>query len=140
MATVSFVSTSSDKLNKLAVKNGQMIFVQDERAIYMDNNGVRTSYQQIITLNTEAARTSLAYPLRGFYFIKETLQLWEYDSGWTQITQTPKQQIVFDSYANFPHPGDPEVIYIDETNMYRYINGQYQRMNSSSGGSIWVEI
>ncbi len=137
---VSFVCSSAAKLDSIPFKPGQIIFVQDERAIYLDGTE-RTSYQQIITLGTEADRQNLRIPLKGFYFIKETLILWEYDGyDWTQITSSPEKQIVFDDKDNFPPIGDFDVLYIDGLKMYRYLNDTYQLINTSGSGSIWVEI
>lgn len=141
MASISFVCSSAAKLDSIPFKPGQIIFIQDERAIYLDGTE-RTSYQQIITLERESDRRSLYVPLKGFYFIKETLTLWEYDGfDWTQITAPPTKQIVFDDKDNFPEIGDFDVLYIDGLKMYRYLNDTYQLINSGSGGgSIWVEI
>ena len=139
MATVKFICSSSTKVDTIPFKEGQILFVQDERAIYVDGTE-RTCYQQIIFLQTEAQRTALAVPLHGFYFIEETKVLWEYDSGWHQITEPPQKQIVFDNKSNFPPVGDPKVIYVDGINMYRYLNDQYQLMGGSGEGSIWIQI
>lgn len=139
MATNKFICTSSEKLDTIPFQPGQIMFTEDARAIYVDGT-TRTCYQQIIFLGTEAQRESLPIPLHGFYFVEETKILWEYDSGWHQLTQSPEKQIVFDDKDNFPEIGDFQTIYIDGTAMYRYLNDQYVLMNSSGGGSIWIEI
>lgn len=132
MASVKYYVTTSDKLNSINVEAGNLIFVEDERAIYLDGIDGRVSYQQIITLQTEAQREALPHPLKGFYFIFEDCILWNYNGEWHQMTAEPEKQIVFADYADFPPVGNPNVIYIDGTNMYRFLNGSYQLMNSSS--------
>ena len=140
MATVKLICSTSPKLDTIPFKAGQVIFVEDERSIYVDGTE-RIAYREIITLATELARTSLHHPVTSFYFINETKCLWQFDGvDWIQLTSPPEKQIVFDDKANFPAVGDFYTIYIDGVNMYRYINDKYQLMNSGSGGSVWVEI
>lgn len=130
-AILKFYSTSADKLDSIPIETGNMIFVQDERTIYLDVGVTRTSYQQIITLPTEESRSALPIPLKGFYFISDTCVFWRYDNGWYQITTTPQEQIIFRPRASFPAEGDGNKIYIDGTKMYRYIDGAYQLLNDS---------
>lgn len=138
VTTTKFINTSSEKLPDLPIVKGQIIFVKDERTIYVDTDtDVRTPFRQIFELDTELSRTSLSIPLKGFYFIKETSVLWRYDNGWTAITVSPKQQIVFDLRANFPDVGDPNTLYIDGLQMYRYL-GKYVPI--ATGSSQWQEL
>lgn len=131
MAGLKLVSTSASKLDSYPVTPGQMIFVRDQRAIYIDTD-VRTSYQQIIVLQEEAHRQALAKPLYGFYFVESTRTLWEYNgTNWINVTSEVDKQIVFDDKDNFPDPGEPNVLYVDGTSMYRYIGGAYVPMSKS---------
>ncbi|MBO7536596.1 MAG: hypothetical protein J6T34_05625, partial [Bacilli bacterium] len=63
--------------------------------------------------------------------------LWRYDNGdWVQLNSPQSEQIYFGSYNSFPTIGSPNVIYVDGTNMYRWLNGSYIGMG---GGSIeWI--
>lgn len=138
MARISFICSSSVKLNEIPFQAGQIIFVQDERAIYVDGTE-RTSYQQIITLAKEELRQALVVPLKGFYFIEDTKILWRYNGAkWIKVTDTPDRQMVFDDYENFPNPGDINTVYVDGIKMYRYEDGAYKLMNRD--GSVWIEI
>lgn len=137
MAFIKYYVTTSDKLDSINVEVGNLIFVEDERSIYLDGNDGRVSYQQIITLQTEAQRTALPHPVKGFYFILETRVLWNFNGNWIQMTVEPEKQIIFASHADFPAVGDEETIYIDGTSMYRWLEGSYQLMNSSSGSIDW---
>ena len=65
-----FIATTSDKLDSIAVVSGQMIFVLDTRAIYLDANGVRTTYQSIITVVDERTRREIETPIEGFYYVR----------------------------------------------------------------------
>lgn len=133
-----FINTSSARLPELPIVKGQIIFSKDERTIYVDTDvDVRTPFRQIFELDTELARTSLSIPLKGFYFVKETLVLWRYDDKWTPITVSPKQQIVFDKKANFPDVGDENTLYIDGIQMYRYL-GKY--IPIATGSCQWQEL
>lgn len=140
MASVKFICSSSAKVNDIPFQAGQVIFVQDERTMYVDGTE-RTAYREIITLPTELSRQALPNPVRSFYFVNDTKILWQYDGNtWSQITFKPEKQILFDDRDHFPPIGDPYIIYVDGLNMYRYIDDRYQLMNSGSGGSVWVEI
>ena len=136
MAQVKFISTSSDKIPEIEVKAGQVIFSKDDRVIYLDTN-VRTAYRQIIEIDTDLQRTSLAIPLKGFYFVKSTNVLWRYDTEWVALTESPKQQIVFARRAEFPSVGDENTLYIDGLAMYRYL-GRY--LPFQQGGSQWQDL
>ena len=50
-----FIATTSDKLDQIPVKQGQLIFSRDDRVVYLDSDK-RTSFQQIITLVDEEQR------------------------------------------------------------------------------------
>lgn len=69
-----FIITNKNKLNSIEVISGQLIFVKDERVIYLDSD-TRTRFSQMIYLLTENARISLSNPLEGFYFVEETAVL-----------------------------------------------------------------
>lgn len=129
MANIKYYCTSIDRLDSIPVADGNLIFCEDERAIFLDAYGVRTSYQQIICLETEAQRSALPHPVKGFYFIQDSCILWRYDNGWYQLTTTPQDQIIFRPRESFPEEGESNRIYIDGTKMYRFINGNYELMN-----------
>lgn len=79
MAEIKFYSTTSNKVDELPIKTGQLIFVRDSRTICMDYNDERIVYSQIIYIDKDSTRLSIARPLTGFYFVKETNILWRYD-------------------------------------------------------------
>lgn len=118
---VKFIATTSDKLSSINVKQGQIIFSTDERAIYLDTD-IRTSFQQIITLVREEIRQNLTSPVTGFYFVKDTKVLWNYENGvWTQISGgTPEEKLYFMSKENFPVQGEEEVLYVDKDAIYQW--------------------
>jgi hypothetical protein len=76
--TMHFIATTSDKLGTVEVKAGQLIFVQDERAMYLDTTDTRTSYQAIIKVPSEEARGRLQSPVEGYYYVISTNTLWSY--------------------------------------------------------------
>lgn len=117
-----FIATTSDKLDSISIVSGQLIFSRDERVIYLDTD-VRTSFQQIITVASEEVRQGLTSPVQGFYFVKGSKILWNYENGvWTQITEQPKESLVFASYEEFPEIGEEKVLYCDKDKIYQWDN------------------
>lgn len=133
-ATIKFVSTVNSKLSQLEVSNGQLIFVSDTRNIYLDFNGVRTEYSQIVILANESDRVNYLTPITAFYFVKETKVLWRFENGeWHQLTTPPKESIIFLNYSNFPAIGTKEVLYISESDTYIWDGKSYIKL----GEPVW---
>ena len=138
-ATIKYVSTVDSRLSQLKIEDCQLIFVNDTRKIYLDFNGVRTEYSQIIPLATENDRLNYLAPIGGFYFVKETKILWCYEGGeWVQLTSAPKEHIVFINYENLPQTGEKGVLYIVEDQISSYIwnESEYIKM----GDPVWESI
>lgn len=117
-----FIATTSDKMEGIDIVSGQLIFSRDDRVIYLDAGNERTSFQQIISVASEELRQNLISPVRGFYFIEDTKTLWRYDKGaiWVQITEPPKENVVFLSRENFPEIGAEKVLYVDNKDIYQW--------------------
>lgn len=134
-----FIATTSEKIKDIAIVSGQLIFSRDDRVIYLDAGTERTSYQQIITIFDENTRQSLSSPLKGFYFVMDTKVLWYYDgTKWDQLTDKPKENIVFANREDFPQFGEENVLYVDEKDIYRW-NGKtndYSELGSLTWDSI----
>lgn len=112
---LSVCATIGERVKELAVKDGQLIFVQDKHRIALDFNGKRRFYNQIEELETEQARKSILAPITGFYyFVIETAVLWTYQNGWVQITSRP-EEIVFIGTA-LPELGSAQTLYVDKQN------------------------
>lgn len=134
-----FIATTSDKIKDIAIISGQLIFSRDDRAIYLDAGSERTTFQQIITLLSEEIRQGLASPLQGFYFIMDTKTLWSYDGKyWTQVTEKPRENLVFGEYDEFPETGEEKVLYVDEKNIYRW--SEKKQDYSELGALTWDTI
>lgn len=115
-----FIATTSDKMNSIDIESGQLIFSRDDRVIYLDTD-VRTSFQQIITVVNEQTRQELISPVSGFYFIEDTKTLWRYNNSiWEQLTEPPKENLVFTERENFPVQGQEEVLYVDKDTIYTW--------------------
>lgn len=113
---LSVCATIGSRLSDLAIKNAQLVFVQDRHKIALDYNGKRVFYNQITELDTEAARSSILAPVTGmYYFVIETAVLWTYQDRWIQIT-TPPKEVVFVG-TELPKLGVPQTIYADTTNL-----------------------
>lgn len=136
-ATIKFISTVDSKLSQLDIQNGQLIFVGDTRKIYLDFNGIRTEYSQIIPLGKESDRLNYLSPITGFYFVKETAVLWRVEQGeWIQLTEPPREWIVYTTYNTLPKQGKLNTLYITETQSYRWIDNEYVRL----GCEVWEAI
>lgn len=128
-----FIATTSDKIKDLSVISGQLIFSRDDRIIYLDTDK-RTSFQQITILKDEQARTKLI-PLDGFYFVEDTAILWRYtDQKWIQLTEKPKENLIFIDRANFPAVGKKGVLYCTSSDIYQWslTDNDYIRMGSET--------
>lgn len=127
---VKYWTVPSDKLDQLPVADGQLIFVRDAREIYLDVNGERTTYSQIMILFDEEHRQNLK-PVTGFYFVSSTNVLWRYNGQWIQLTTSPKEVVVFTD--ELPQNGVEETLYIQGTRMYKVDEGNYAEL----GGPHW---
>ena len=129
-SVIRYWTVPSDKLEQLPVADGQLIFVRDAREIYLDVNGERTTYSQIMVLIDEDHRKGLK-PVTGFYFVSSTNILWRYDGQWIQLTTAPKEVVVFTD--ELPQNGVEETLYIQGTRMYKVDEGNYAEL----GGPHW---
>ena len=107
-------ATKSNRLPELAIKNGQLIFIQDKCRIAFDFGDERRFYNQIETLDTDYDRIMHSNPVDGcFYFVIETAMLWFYQSNWIQLTTAP-EEIVFIG-TEIPELGTVKTLYVDKT-------------------------
>ena len=127
-SVIRYYAVSRDKLDQLAVADGQLIFVRDAREIYLDVNGERTSYSQIMVLFDEEHRKGLR-PVTGFYFVSSTNVLWRYDNQWIQLTTSPREVVVFSD--ELPQQGVEETLYITEEDIYKFDDGKYTKLGGT---------
>lgn len=113
-AILSACATVGSKLSDLAIKNGQLVFVQDKHRIALDFNDKRVFYNQIEEISTEAERASMLAPVNGiYYFVIDSAVLWTYQNKWIQIT-TPPEDVVFIG-VELPVMGSNKTLYVDIT-------------------------
>lgn len=111
---LSVCATIASKLPDLAIKNGQLIFVQDKHKIVFDYNDKRVFYNQIEELATESDRQAILAPVTGrYYFVISTAVLWTYQDGWVQLT-TPPEEIIFIG-TEMPELGSAKTLYVNKT-------------------------
>ena len=128
--SMKFFAVTKDKLEQISVESGQLIFVYDSREIYLDVNGERTTYSQIVVLVDDTQRENLI-PVPGFYFVSETNILWRYTDQWIQLTGTPRESVVFTD--ELPESGAENTLYVQGEKMYKFDDGNYVEL----GGSTW---
>ena len=108
------IATTGKKVSDLAIKNGQMLFIQDKQRIALDYNGKRVFYNEINVLKTEEERLNLAAPIDGcFYFVIETAVMWYFDTDWVASTSSP-QEVLFIG-TSLPELGIKSKLYVDTT-------------------------
>lgn len=111
---LSVCATTGERVKELAIKDGQLIFVQDKHRIALDFGGKRRFYNQIEELSSEAERQSLLAPITGmYYFVIDTAVLWTYQSEWIQITSKP-EEIVFIG-TTMPELGKEQTLYVNKS-------------------------
>ena len=134
-----FIATTAEKLESIEVKSGQLIFVQDDRATYLDNKGVRVPYKTIITVVDEATRQAIESPLTGFYYVRLSNTLWSYENNqWTQITGGDVERNVIFADGNLPETGKEDTIYVHNEDMYRW--SDESKEYTMVGGNQWSSI
>lgn len=112
---LSVCATVASRLPDLAIKNGQLVFIQDKQMIALDYGGKRVFYNQINLLDTEDDRLSIIAPVSGlFYFVIKTAVLWTYQDSWIQITSPPKEVLFIGT--ELPELGTSKTLYVDTAN------------------------
>ena len=122
---VSVIGTVANKLQKLPIRDGQIIFVKDKKKVALDLDEKRTFYNEIVTFENDQERIDLLAPINGcFYFVIDTAILWFYQDEWVQITTSPQEVIFFGT--KIPELGKANILYVDRT-------------SGSEGIKIWDE-
>ena len=122
-AFVKLYETNSSRLEALPFCEGQMIFVNDIQTVYLDFNGIRTSYTGIAPLNSEQDRLALTPTLPAFYYVLSSHILYRWDGDkWRQITP-PNLSPVFVGEGGpetFPAVGQSDVAYLGNDGVYKW--------------------
>lgn len=114
-AILSVCATTASRLPDLAIKNGQLIFIQDKHRIAFDYGDKRVFYNQIEELATDDDRISLENPVVGsYYFVIDTAVFWTYQGDWIPLTTSP-EEIVFIG-TEMPELGSAKTLYVSKTN------------------------
>ena len=113
-----FIATTKAKLNTIPIKAGQLIFVIDDRAIYLDINELsRTVYQSIITVINEETRQGITSPIEGFYYVRQSNKLYSYYDGvWVQLIGGGSSNVIF--VSSLPVTGQPDILYVLDDKIY----------------------
>lgn len=131
-----FIATTSDKLDKILLKSGQLIFTTDDRTIYLDTDK-RTTYAAIMTIVDDETRRNLPSPIEGFYYVRRENALWNYTNGmWIQMTGQESNLQFKD--GGLPSQGEQNILYVNDTVLYRWnsITNKYDMV----GGVDWKDV
>lgn len=138
-AIVKFYATVGSRVSQLPLSDGNLIFVTDTKKMYLDFNGVRVEYSDIVTLSKESDRLSILAPSEGFYFVEETDVIWRYKEGWKQLTPDNVNPLFFGDYDEFPEIGKDGTLYISDDATYRWdsLTSEYICISTKN---IWEEF
>lgn len=116
-----FIATTKDKVDDIVISAGQLIFVQDDRSIYLDvSDSKRTTYQNIITVVDEETRQGIVSPIDGFYYVRQDNTLWNYSNfTWIQITGQGSEVVKFED-EGLPERGIRNALYVKDISIYRW--------------------
>ena len=131
-----FITTTEARLDLLPISNGQLIFVRDSRRMCHDYDGERIEYGQIIVLNDENHRLSIAEPFNTFYFVLDTRVLWRYQNEWIPLTTSAKESVIFVGDGELPEVGTAGTLYATTTDLYTWNGSSYTKM----GTLYWEEF
>lgn len=146
---LSVCATNANRLPDLAIKNGQLIFIQDKHRIAFDFGGKRRFYNQIEELATEAERVALEAPVTGsYYFVINTAVLWTYQDKWIPLTTSP-EEIVFIGTDVMPELGSAKTLYVsktkkqisvwdDDTKQYVVVSDKKEIVNVSDIDALFI--
>lgn len=137
MAMFNFYLTNSANINDIDVELGNLIFCEDTRRVYFDNENGRVCYDSIAIFETQDEMFSFKYPTDGFYFVEETKVLWRYYNGsWIAITDPPINNVRFIPESDLPGEGDFEVLYVCGNKIFVWGDGEYQQI---SAPPVWQD-
>lgn len=133
-----FIATTKAKLDTIPIKGGQLIFVADDRAIYLDiSDEQRTVYQTIITVVDEQARQGIVSPINGFYYVRKDNKLYSYfDGEWEQLVGEGSN-VVF--VSALPVTGQPNILYILNNEIYGWndVDNEYYSIGGGKADIEW---
>lgn len=131
-----FIVASADKVPDIDVNFGNLIYCEELRKIYLDGINGRQCYDGVSILLTDAERETIFEPPEGgFYFVEETKTLWRlYDGEWTSINSS-SGGVIF--VSELPPVGEPERLYVKETEAYVWLNNEYEPITSEN---VWREV
>lgn len=146
---VTYYYSNASTLDQVPFIQGNMIFVQNERKIYIDGTQGRIPYDGMLYFETEEERVRKRNPLPGFYFVKDERKLWYYaDAEWTCLSggdggEEQEKQIEFSTYDELPAMGEENKLYVDKAGKSLYIwddsEEDYVQM-AGSGEADWIEV
>lgn len=110
----SFFVTENNSLSAIPVKDGQVIFINDQKRIAFDIDGVRTVYSQVLELVNDSDRLAIKNAIDNtFYFVSSTARLWMYRRGnWIPVTSETESPVYIG--GNLPEVGQDNILYVDK--------------------------
>ncbi len=140
-AKVKLYYTTSEYLQTLPIKNGNIIFVPDNDLICLDISNQRFTYQTIKTFSTEQEREQTPFPNEGFYYVEATNVIWRWaNNQWSKITPTNLTPVVYGATEqDFPAIGKNDTLYYTDEGIYNY-KSQNNKYNLIANANTWDGI
>ena len=138
---IKLISAPSSKVDKIPIKNGQLIFSYDDNQVYLDLKSLRTKYSciKVLTNDSDRMKENVTY-YTGFYWIAETNTLWRFcNNHWTQITPSNLQPLVFCENGILPKRGNKESLYITDSIIWKW-NEQEAKFEIVANKTQWKEL
>lgn len=134
-----FIATTKDKVDTIRKIAGQLIFVTDDRTIYLDtNDNKRTIYQSIISVINESTREAIESPVEGFYYVREDNSLWSYFNSTWGVIIGENANVVFPDNG-LPETGVKKTLYVDNATLYCW-NSDLNQYEIVKGRIDWEEL
>ena len=127
-----FIATNKDKLTQIPVtEQERVIFSRDEQVIYLDSEGKRVAFKNILSIDKEENRPSTMAIEGCFYYVEDTDLIYRYKDGqWICLNSS---EIIFDDRNSFPQTGDEKKIYVAEDSIYKWDKARNEYVKIGSG-------
>ena len=118
--------TSSEHLDSLPIRNGNIVFAPESKTFCLDMQDQRFMYTTIRTCATEQDLRSIPFPVEGFYFVEDTRVFWRWNGAWSAITPSNLKPVVYGvTLEDLPSIGQSETLYYTDDGIYHWKNGKY---------------
>lgn len=141
MAQMKLVYTTKNKINELAIQDGQIIYAPDGNLICLDMRNKRHVYHTLESFETDAERLNAVGTNKCFYFVESTNIMWEYiNDAWKQITPANLNPVYYAEVpSRFPAKGTENTLFYTDNGIYNW-KESIQDYNLIANVNTWGNI